>query len=73
MYILESSTNNKKKFGRSLMTWSTKKQMRSWSWTEALDANLLGRLEKFYSDRKTWMIEGEERYHAKLLSLLWIT
>ena len=27
------------------------------------------RFEKFYSDREAHMIEGEERYHAKLLSL----
>ena len=33
--------------------------------------SLLGRFEKFYdSNKEAQMIEGEERYHAKLLSLL---
>ena len=34
---------------------------------------LLGRFEKFYQDREVQMIEGEERYHIKLLGLLRIT
>ena len=31
---------------------------------------VLGRFEKFYSDREAQMIEGEDRHHTKLLSLL---
>ena len=30
---------------------------------------MLGRFEKFYSDKEAQMIKGEERYCAKLLSL----
>ena len=34
------------------------------------DLKLLGRFEKFYSNREAQMIEGEKRYCVKLLSLL---
>lgn len=33
---------------------------------------MLGRFKKLYSNRKGKMIEGEQRYHAKLLILLQI-
>lgn len=33
----------------------------------------MGRFEKYYLDKETYMIEGEARYYAKLLSLLRIT
>ena len=34
---------------------------------------MLGRFEKFYSDREAQTIEGEETYRARLLSLPLIT
>ena len=37
------------------------------------DTYLLGRFEKFYSDREAQMIKEEKKYCAKLLSLLWTT